>query len=124
MSRIAVAALLAGVLALGGCGEGASSPGEGEAPEEVSGVGQEIAGSVAPLAQCSDWSAGTEEERLATIADIRAQLSQSGSDGPTPQLPDEEAYDLLERTCSKGYAEGFRLYKVYARAAAFAPLAE
>jgi hypothetical protein len=117
-------ALLVAALGLGGCGERAGSEGEGEAAGEVSGVGQEIAGSVASLAQCSDWSAATEEERLATIADIRAQLSQSGSDGPAPQLPDEEAYDVLDRTCSKGYARGLRLYKVYARAAAFAPLAE
>ena len=62
---------------------------------------------------------GHREERLATIADIRAQLNQAGADGPTPDLPDDEAYALLERACANDFAEGFSLYKVYARGAAF-----
>lgn len=92
---------------------------DAQADRDVTGVGQPIAGSVAPLAQCRDWSAGTEEEKLATIGDIRAQLNQAGSDGPTPDLTDQEAYDLFERACANDYAAGFRLYKVYARGAAF-----
>ena len=91
---------------------------------EPIGVGEYRAGSFAPLAQCSDWNEGTEEEKLATVNDIQGQLNQAGADGPTPDLADDEAYALFERTCPRGYASGFRLYKLYARAAAFAPLAE
>ena len=104
---------------LSACGEDAA-----QGDVEATGVGQVRAGSVASLAQCSDWNTGTEEERRATIADIHAQLNQAGADGPTPDLPDTEAYDLFERACSNEYASGFRLYKVYARAAAFAPVGE
>lgn len=118
MKRAGVAALapVAATLvaaALAGCGDDA------QADREVTGVGQPIAGSVAPLAQCRDWEAGDEEEKLATIADIRAQLNQPGADGPTPDLTDREAYDLFERACANDYASGFRLYKIYARGAAF-----
>ncbi len=116
----AAAAALALAAALAACGDSDSQ----SATEEVSGVGQERAGSVAALAQCSDWNEGTEEEKLATVTDIRAQLNQAGADGPTPSLPEQEAYDLFERACANDYAAGFRLYKVYARAAAFSSLSE
>ena len=35
-------------------------------------------------------------------------------------LDDAQAYQLLDRYCSKGFARGFRLYLLYTRAAAFA----
>ena len=53
---------------------------------------------------------------------IRAQTNQAGADGPTPDLTDEAAYALFERACSRDYALGFRLYKVYLRAASFGAL--
>ncbi len=119
MRRAGAGALAVVAVALAACGND-KPPSDAEA----TGVGQVRAGSVASLAQCSDWNAGTEEERRATVADIRAQLNQAGADGPTPELPDAEAYDLFERACSSDVAAGLRLYKIYARAAAFAPLAE
>lgn len=112
-------ATVSAALVLGGCGGGQSDNGD-----EVAGVGDVRAGSVASLAQCSDWSAGNEDQRWATIADIQAQLDQAGADGPTPELPDDDAYDLFERACANDYAAGFRLYKVYSRAAAFSGLVE
>lgn len=117
---IGVAAVVAVVLivAVAGGSEGS------DAPEEVVGVGQVRVGSVAPLAQCSDWVDGTVEERQATIDDIQAQLNQPGADGPTPDLPDEEAYEVFEGACGQDYAVGFRLYKLYARAAAFGTILE
>jgi hypothetical protein len=120
LRRIAAGAVAVGiVVALAACGDA----GAGDS-EEVAGVGQAIAGSVAALAQCSDWNAGGHEERLATIADIRAQLNQTGADGPTPDLRDDAAYDLFERACANDFASGFRLYKIYARGAAFSRLVE
>ena len=113
------AAALTAVVVLVACGGGDS-----ENAGEATGVGQARAGSVASLAQCSDWQAGTDDERWATIADIRAHLNEAGADGPTPDLPDDEAYELFERACANDYAAGFRLYKLYSRAAAFSPLVE
>ena len=69
-------------------------------------------------------TSGTKAERLATIADIRAQVNQAGADGPTPDLTDGDAYALFERACANDYALGFRLYKLYLRAASFGALSE
>ena len=76
---------------------------------------------MASLAQCSDWNAGTAAEQQATISDIRAQVNQAGADGPTPDLSAKAATELFDRACAKDYAAGFRLYKLYLRAASFAP---
>jgi hypothetical protein len=101
---------------------GGSGGSEGAAP--AYGVGQIRAGSVAQLASCSDWVEGTDAQQQVTLDDIQSQLNQAGADGPTPDLPDDEAIALLDRICGRGYAAGFRLYKLYARGAAFAPLAD
>ncbi len=94
---------------------------EGE-DEPAIGVGQLRAGSSAQLAQCSDWNEGTAEQRAVTVEDVREALNQANSGGPTPALPSDRTYDLFENACSQDYAAGFRLYKIYARAAAFANL--
>lgn len=112
---------IAVALLVGGCG-GSEGGGASASGVDVTGVGQVRAGSVASLAQCSDWNAGSEEERLATIADIRNQVNQTGADGPTPDLSDAAATTLFDRACANDYALGFRLYKLYLRAASFGSL--
>jgi hypothetical protein len=112
-------ALALSVCALAGCGGDAA----GEDPP-VQGVGDEVGGSVAALAQCRDWNAGTEAEKQATIADIRSSLTPQSEEEPSTSLSDERAYELFEHSCAEEFAQGFELYKLYARAAAFAPLAE
>ncbi len=87
-------------------------------------LGEMLVGSIAQMAQCRDWTAGTRAGRIATIHDIRQQINLQDGSGPTPPLSDAAAYGLFERTCSNDYADGFRLYKLYARATAFAPFAE
>ena len=116
--------LLGVAVGLAACGGGTDDAGGGPTSTggEVTGVGQVRAGSVASLAQCSDWNAGSREARLATIADIRSQVNQAGADGPTPDLTDAAAYALFERACANDYALGFRLYKLYLRAASFGSL--
>lgn len=111
------------VLTFAGCGDNGSTEADA-APGDPVGVGQVRAGSVASLVQCSDWVAGTREQRMVTITDIRAQLNQVNSSGPTPDLSDDDAYALFERACAEDYAIGFRLYKLYARAAAFGTFGE
>lgn len=121
LRRTTVAALLGVAVGVGACGGDDETAGAGRPASAggVAGVGQVRAGSVASLAQCSDWNQGSKDERLATIADIRGQVNQAGADGPTPDLSDDAAYALFERACSNDYALGFRLYKLYLRAASF-----
>jgi hypothetical protein len=112
-------ALVLSAAALAGCGGDAT----GKDPEPP-GVGDPVGGSVAALAQCRDWNAGTAEEKQATIADIRSALTPQSQDESGTSLSDERAYELFEHSCAEDWAQGFELYKLYARAAAFAPLAE
>jgi hypothetical protein len=119
LKRGGPAALLATLL-LAACGGGS----DGSAEKKAKPVGQMLAGSVAPTAQCRDWEGGTRAERLATIDDIREQINLKDSAVHTPELSDAAAYRVLNNTCQNDYAGTFRLYKLYARATAFAPFAE
>ena len=110
-------ALIAGALA--GCGDDAT----GQEPSAKA-VGDPVGGSVAALAQCRDWNAGTEAEKQATIADIRSSLTPQSQEESGTALSDDRAYELFESSCAEEWAQGFKLYKLYARAAAFAPLAK
>jgi hypothetical protein len=116
--RLAAALLLAAACAPAACSDDQGDAGEARP------VGQALVGSVAPLAQCRDWNGGTREERIATIHDIREQVNLKDSNVQTPELSDAAAYRILDNICSEDYASTFRLYKLYARAASFAPFAE
>jgi len=118
LARLPAAAVAVLALALAGCGDGSEGP---ETPEAEP-LGQEVGGSVAQLAQCRDWNKGTEEEKLATIDDIRSQINLRGSAVDAPPLSDDEAMDVFNNACAESFAKGFRLYILYSRAAAFAPL--
>jgi len=114
----AIAAVVAQTVATAGCGADADSP------EPVQPVGDERAGSVAQLAECSDWTAGSTEEREATVEVIKAAINLEDGTGETPELSDEAAYRVIDATCAEDFAASFRLYKVYARATSFASFAE
>jgi len=117
-TRWALSALLAlALLPLAACGDDGGS-GEPEAEP----VGQELGGSVAPLASCFDWVDATEAEKLATIEDVRDQVNLQGTGVDAPALSDEEAMEVFDNGCDRPEAAGFRLYLLYARAAAFMPL--
>jgi hypothetical protein len=79
---------------------------------------------VAQLAQCSDWNKGTRDRRLATIGAVRAHINLQDTAVKTPVLSNRAAYRVFANTCSKPFAAGFRLYKLYARAASFAAFAD
>lgn len=87
---------------------------------ETPGVGKARAGSVAAFANCRDWRRGSVAERLATIEDLHTQAAEGGED--VQPFSDEDAYDFFERACAPDYAAAFKLYKLYARGAAFQPL--
>jgi hypothetical protein len=116
-SRVAPLAALALTLALvaAGCGDG---DGDGSAEP----VGEELGGSVAQLVQCSDWVGASESEKLATIDDIRSHVNQRDSGVTASELSDDEALEVFDHGCANPGAESFRLYVMYARAAAFEPL--
>ena len=128
IARVAALLLLIGV---GGCGSDAgnddSAAGDGRADEvvDISGtdpVGQIVAGSAAALVTCEDWKGADDEERLATIADVRGQLAPQDSGIKLPQLTDDEAAEVFDNACKPKWARGFRLYKLYAQAAGFVTL--
>ncbi len=122
MSRrlaVPIATMLA-ALALGGCGGSDSNGGRSgsNAPQEA---GANV-GKPPSVANCKDWKAASPQERYGTIEDLREFAGgpvEEGGHGAT--LPDDDAYKVLERWCRNYYARGFKLYKLYSRAAAFTP---
>lgn len=115
--RLACLVLAASALvAAGGCGSGDG--------DDVQPVGEVRVGTIAPLAQCRDWLTADDEERLATIADIRRQVNSGDLEHENAVLTDEEAAGVFDGACANEFAAGFRLYKLYYRASAFKPLLE
>jgi hypothetical protein len=119
-AELAVLAAVAAVVALAGCG-GSDEEG-GSTRAEVAGVGIVRAGSTAQFANCRSWRRGTVEERYATIEDIRGQLTPQTAETAESDLSDKAAYQLFQHVCANEFAADIRLYKLYARAQAFAPL--
>lgn len=119
LGRIRGAALLAlSVAALVGCGDS----GGDDADSGAEPVGQELAGSVSQLSQCSDWNDATEAEKLATIEDVRSHVNAEDSGVESIPLTDDQAMEVFDNGCDRPEAHGFRLYLLYARAVAFQPL--
>jgi hypothetical protein len=112
-ARAALAALA--TLALAGCMGG--SPEEGQASL---GSGARI-GAPTQLVACADWSEADVRERYGTIEALRefAGGPTGSPSGRGATMEDDEAYRLFERWCAESYARGFKLYKLYTRAAAF-----
>lgn len=74
-------------------------------------------------ASCTDWEKGSVAERRRFVIELRNFLggpvgsSQGIQNGPV--LDDVKAYKLLDSYCRNYFARGFKLYKLYDRAAAF-----
>jgi hypothetical protein len=116
-SRLPIAAVLLAA-ALTGCGSGSS-----EQPQL--GVGPNV-GAPINLADCNDWSQAGTAERLGTIKQLDdfaggavVGNSASAPAGRGAVLDDDHAYDLLDSYCKQEFAQGFKLYKLYQRAAGF-----
>jgi hypothetical protein len=112
-----LAVLLGIAAALGGCGSGGSP----SVPVEGINVGEAIG-----LADCADWNQASTKQRLGTIRELRGfaggQVVGGGADpqsGTGAVIDDEKAYDLFQNYCGNELARGFKLYKLYERAAAF-----
>jgi len=101
-----------------GCGSDSSTQ-----PELA--VGPNV-GAPINLADCTDWNQADVAERLGTIDQLEnfaggpvVGSSPSDPSGTGAVLDDDQAYDLLTRYCEAEFARGFKLYKLYVRAAAF-----
>jgi hypothetical protein len=109
---------IAGVALIAGCGGGS-----GTQPQIDVGpnVGQPIA-----LADCHDWNQADTEQRLGTIQQIKdfAGGPVVGNNASSPHgtgsvLDDKQAYNLFNNWCEQSFAQGFKLYHLYQRAAGF-----
>jgi hypothetical protein len=116
--RIAVAAALLAAVAFGGCG------GDDDAPAAQAGAAR--LGLQVRLADCESWRDAGARERYATLAALRRfagdRTGSPGGYGAT--IEDDDAYELLDRSCEAPYARSFKLYKLYTRAAAFSGMRE
>lgn len=112
------AIVIALALALGACGEGGDD--DRSLAASASDQGVQLSDPI-NLADCTDWKRGSVEERVGTIAAIRDFTGGhvAGSQASGTVLPDDRAYDLFENYCENEFARGFKLYKLYGRAAAF-----
>jgi hypothetical protein len=112
----ATVALMVAALAAG-CGSSSNQPVAQGGPH----LGQSL-----ELADCTDWEQGSTEDRLGTIAQLRGFAGGPVvGGGPNPAsgtgkvLDDKQAYSLLDSYCKNDFARGFKLYKLYERAASF-----
>jgi len=111
--------VVAAVALLAGCGGGPNTQPQVDVGPNV---GQPI-----NLADCNDWNQANTEQRLGTIQQIKdfaggpiVGNSASSPHGTGAVLDDKQAYDLFNNYCKASFARGFKLYRLYTRAAAFA----
>jgi hypothetical protein len=116
--RIAAPAVLAATAILAGCGSGSSTQPQVDVGPNV---GQPIS-----LADCNDWNQAGTEQRLGTIKQLKGFAggpvignNPSSPSGTGSVLDDKDAYNLFNGWCKQSFARGFKLYKLYERAAAF-----
>ena len=111
------AALTCWGLLLGGCGGSGHANAGGVAPSPY-GLGGSIRTN-----NCSDWRRGTISQRRGEVLKLRAfaggPVGSSAGIQNGPVLDDDRAYKILQGYCAKPFARGFKLYKLYTRAAAF-----
>jgi hypothetical protein len=114
-----VLALICCIGLLGGCGGSDNTSTSKELPAELK------APPVASVrtADCRDWKKGTVAQRRSTVIALRkfaggpVGSSEQLQNGPV--LDDNRAYKVFQSYCKNYFARGFKLYKLYERAAAF-----
>jgi hypothetical protein len=79
------------------------------------------------LADCHDWNEANLLERLGTIRELKdfaggpvVGNNASAPSGRGSVLSDRQANDLFNSYCKADFARGFKLYRLYGRAAGFA----
>jgi hypothetical protein len=119
IAGIAIALICCGAL-LAACG-GSKTEEKAKAKEPVSFPSP----TVGPVrsANCTDWKRGAVDERRSTVVALRnfaaGPVGSSAGIQRGPVLDDGRAYRVLQSYCKRFLARGFKLYKLYERAAAF-----
>jgi hypothetical protein len=112
-----VLALMCCITLLGGCGGSSGSKETREADVLAPGVGS------VRSADCRDWKKGSVAQRRSTVVELRkfagGPVGSSAGIKNGPVLDDDRAYRVLQSYCVRYFARGFKLYKLYERAAAF-----
>jgi hypothetical protein len=122
LTMLVLAAAAVALPACGGTDHDGAADRDKDASVDIRGVGLMSGNSTAQFANCRDWRGGSVKRRYATIEDIRGQLTPQSSKSAESDLSDEDAYRIFQHVCSNDYSDELRLYKLYARAQAFAPL--
>jgi hypothetical protein len=111
-----VLVLISCVGLLAGCG-GVSVASKGPKDPQTASVGS------VRQASCTDWKKGSDDQRWTMVFYLRkfagGPVGSSAGIKTGPVLDDNRAYKVLASYCSKYFARGFKLYKLYERAAAF-----
>lgn len=116
--RLAAVALATCTLVLGACGGDDASEQERFLPGNPRSGSGALSG--AAQANCKQWNDASFRQRQQVVEQLGKISNRGNYPGqPGVKLPDDEAYDVLERACVPKYAMSFRLYKIYTRALAF-----
>ena len=97
--------------------------GGSDASDTASGSGPRI-GVALRLADCDDWKQADVAERLGTVGQL-ADFAGGPTGSPAGRgntLSDKRGYEVMQNWCRNDFARGFKLYKLYTRAAAFSSL--
>ena len=109
-----MAALLAGCLALVGCGSSGSD----------TGTTTTLSGTDLQHLTCTDWQNADETRRDEIVAGFRAvlggQVTGRGASGHGSVLDDDFAHRVFDNYCGETFARAFTLYKLYGQASGFA----
>jgi hypothetical protein len=104
------------IVVLGSCG------GSSSASHEASDAAPPAVGTV-QKANCTDWKKGSVDERVNMVVALRTfaggQVGSSAGIQTGPVLDDGRAYRIFQSYCRNYFARGFKLYKLYERAAAY-----
>jgi hypothetical protein len=105
------------VALLGGCG------GSSHSKTRITGNTNLGVGPSISLDNCTDWQRATTPQRRDTVLQLRefagSPVGSSAGIQKGPVLSDDRAYKLFQSVCANYFARGFKLYKLYERAAAF-----
>lgn len=113
---VLVLVLVFGALSVQLAASGGHQPAARHAPAPTAGL---IAGVPLQQARCAQWQAGSDAQRRRTVDALAHVVGGPTPYGPGTTLTTSQAYALFARDCASPIANGFLLYELYIRAAAF-----
>jgi hypothetical protein len=114
---VAIAAVVAGVLSLGG-GSVAPAPAPPAAAAHAAYNGL-IGGVPLQQARCVQWLRGSGAEQDRVVGALASSVGGGTPYGPGTTLSPSQAQSLFDRACASPIAQHWLLYELYIRAAGF-----